>query len=186
MKTLVIHPKDESTDFLNKVYRSIDNLTLVRDQATKNQISAMIRSHDQVMMMGHGTPNGLLSVGQFPGALGYIIDDTFAPLLAEKANSVFIWCNADQFVIKNGLGGFYTGMFISEVAEAYLMGFRDTTQREVDESNGSFVETVGTFADRGPRLMHAAARHKYGRLASHNRVAKHNYERLYVCSPVAQ
>ena len=186
MTTLIIHPKDNSTQFLENVYHDIPDKTVVTGGVSKEFLLKEIKNHQRIMMMGHGTPNGLLSVGQFPGALGYIIDDTFAPLLAEKANSVFIWCNADQFVIKNGLGGFYTGMFISEVAEAYLMGFRDTTQREVDESNGSFVETVGTFADRGPRLMHAAARHKYGRLASHNRVAKHNYERLYVCSPVAQ
>ena len=180
MKTLVIHPKDESTEFLKKAYGSLADLTLVRGDATKNQIRSMIHSHDQVMMMGHGTPSGLLSVGQFPGALGHIIDDSVTPLLAEKENSVFIWCNADQFVIRNELSGFYTGMFISEVGEAYLMGLRGTTQREVDKSNDSFVETIGAFADRGPRLMHAAARHRYGQFTSHNRVAKYNRERLYV------
>jgi len=185
MKTLVIHPRDNSTLFLNKVYDSLDDVTLVRGDITKNQMRDMIRSHDQVMMMGHGTQRGLLSVGQFPGAPGYVIDDSFAPLLAERDNAVYIWCHANKYVNCNRLSGFYTGMFISEVAEAYLMGLGGTTQREVDESNGSFVETIGAFVDRGPRLMHAAAKHRYGQFTSQNRVAKYNHERLYVSSSVA-
>ena len=185
MKTLVIHPKDNSTVFLTKAYESLDDVTLVQGDATKEQIGDMISSHDQIMMMGHGTSDGLLSVGQFPDASGYIIDDSFASLLAEKNNSVFIWCNADQYVNRHQLSGFYTGMFISEVAEAYLMGLDGTTQEEVDESNQTFVETIGALADRGPRLMHAMARHKYGQLTRHNRVARYNHERLYVSAAVA-
>ena len=180
MKKLVIHPKDESTVFLTRTYERLDDVTLVQGDATKEQIRDMIDSHNLIMMLGHGTPGGLLSVGQFPGAPGYVIDDSFVPLLAEKDNCVYIWCNADKYVNRNQLSGFYTGMFISEVAEAYLMGLGGTTQREVDESNNSFVETIGAFSGRGPRLMHAAAKHKYGQLTSHNRVAKYNHERLYV------
>jgi hypothetical protein len=180
MKRLVIHPKDRSTEFLSKVYENLDGVTLVQGDVCKDQIRDLIDCHDQAMIMGHGTPDGLLSVGQFPGSLVHIIDRSFGPQLAEKTNSVFIWCNADEYVNHNELKGFYTGMFISEVTEAYLMGLSGTTQREVDESNISFVETIGAFVDRGPRLMYAAAKHSYGQLTSHNRVAKYNYERLYM------
>ena len=183
MKTLVIHPKDDSTVFLTKVYENLDAVTLVQGGISRDQLKDMVRSHDQIMMMGHGTPYGLMSVGQFNGH-AYVIDGSFAPLLAEKKNSVFIWCNADQYVNCNGLRGFYTGMFISEVAEAKLMGLGDTTKREVDESNDLFVETIGAFADRGPRLMHAAARHKYGQLTGSNRVANYNRKRIYVSKEV--
>ena len=184
MKTLVIHPKDDSTVFLTRVYESLDDVTLVQGGVSRDQLKDMVRSHDQVMMMGHGTPHGLMSVGQFIGH-SYVIDDSFAELLAEKSNSLFIWCNADQYVEYNELSGFYSGMFISEVAEAYMMGLGYTTQTEVDESNNVFVETVGAFADRGPRLIHAAAKHRYGQLTRHNRVAKYNYERLYVSAETA-
>ena len=180
MKKLVIHPKDNTTVFLTRAYERLDDVTLVQGDATKEQVRNMIIAHDQIMMMGHGTSDGLLSVDQFSDAPGYIIDGSFAPLLAEKNNSVFIWCNADQFVNRYQLNGFYTGMFISEVGEAYMMGLGGTTRRDVDESNNSFVETIGAFSGHGPRLMHAAARHKYGQLASHNLVAKYNHERLYV------
>jgi hypothetical protein len=178
--TLIIHPKDESTVFLNKVYAGLQDVKLVQGGVTQAQIIDMIISHDRVMMMGHGTSAGLLSVGRFPGAPLYIVDDSFAPLLAERSNSVFIWCNADQFVTHHKLRGFYTGMFVSEVAEATLMGLGSTTQREVDESNSTFVESIAAFSGHGPRMMHAAARHKYGHLATYNQVAKYNHERLYI------
>jgi hypothetical protein len=35
---------------------------------------------------------------------------------------VFIWCNADQFMKRHQLRGFYSGMFISEVQEALMYG----------------------------------------------------------------
>ena len=181
MKRLVIHPRDRSTAFLTKVYENLDDVTVVQCGVSKPDLKEMVRSHDQIMMMGHGSPYGLFSVGQFPGASGYIIDHSFAPQLAGNNSSVFIWCNADEYVNHNSLKGFCTGMFISEVAEAILMGLGGTTQREVDDSNESFVETIGAFADQGPQLMHAAAKHRYGQLTSHNRVAKYNHERLYVC-----
>ena len=182
MKKLVLHPRDPSTVFLNKVYENLDldEVTLVQGNVSKNQLRELIASHDQVMMLGHGTGAGLLSVGQFPGAPLYIIDDSFAPLLAEKNHSVYIWCHADQFVTRHHLRGFFTGMFVSEVAEASLMGLGSTTQREVDESNNSFVEIVGEFSGHGPHLMHAAARHKYGHIARYNHVAKYNHARLFI------
>ena len=180
MKTLVIHPRDHSTEFLNKVYENLDDVTLVRGGIGQEQIRDLIGCHDQTMMMGHGTPDGLWSVGQFPDALDYVIDASFAPALAEKNNYVFIWCNADQFVTANNLRGFYTGMFISEVLEAEFMGLLNTTQMQVDESNDWFVETVGQVANRGPNLMHAAARYEYGQLAKRNPVAKYNSERIYI------
>ena len=180
MKTLVIHPRDGTTTFLNKVYQDIDEVTLVQGGVNQAQIEDMIESHDQVMMMGHGTADGLWSMGQFPNTAGYIVDGSLAPALAKKNNSVFIWCNADEFVIANDLKGFYTGMFISEVLEAELMGLPNATQVQVEESNEWFVETVGQVATKGPNLMHAAAIHGYGRLADRNPIAKYNHARMYV------
>ena len=180
MKTLVIHPKDDTTTFLDRVYEDLDEVTLVQGGVNQAQLKDMIESHDQVMMMGHGTGHGLWSVGQFPDAATYVIDASLVPVLAEKTNSVFIWCNADQFVTANDLQGFYTGMFISEVLEAEHMGLPHATQTQVDESNDRFVETVGLVADKGAHLMHAAARHGYGRLAQRNPVARYNHARMYI------
>ena len=180
MKTLVIHPRDGTTTFLNRVYEDLNEVTLVRGGADQAQIRDMIDSHDQVMLMGHGTANGLLSVGQFPDVTGYVVDAHLAPALAEKKNAVFIWCNADQYVIANELWGFYTGMFISEVCEAYLMGLTCASERQVKESNVWFGRTVGNAAKRGVEQMYAAATDRYGRLAKCNPVVQYNHARMYI------
>jgi hypothetical protein len=73
MKTLVIHPKDKSTDFLSPIYAGLDNITLVTGGWSQSQIQEAIQTHDQVMMMGHGSPSGLFAVGQFPNENGYVI-----------------------------------------------------------------------------------------------------------------
>ncbi len=196
-------------------------------------------------MMGHGTPQGLLSVGQFnrkptpkpstairakaggpvtkdhikdfytPSTLparepgcddeddwfssrqvgsytptykptyqsyqnysGYIIDDKTADLLRGKKLTA-IWCNADQYIEWNDLGAFYTGMFISETAEATLIGTAGAEQWQVDESNYGFVSVVRRFIDQPDEVLHAALKLEYGKMAEYNPVAKYNYRRLY-------
>jgi hypothetical protein len=65
MKTLIIHPADESTTFLDIVYQNIPNQTLIQGGCSKMDVMKMIKEHDRVMMMGHGSPGGLFSIGQF-------------------------------------------------------------------------------------------------------------------------
>ena len=65
MKTLIVHPKDNSTTFLDVIYKDIPDQTLITGGITKTELKELIKSHDRVMMMGHGSPNGLFSVGQF-------------------------------------------------------------------------------------------------------------------------
>lgn len=113
MKRLIIHTKDESTVFLNPIYEHLSYITLVRHNLPASVMNALIRSHDQVIMMGHGSPHGL-----FGAPLPYIIGDANAEALAEKDNNVFIWCHANEFVKKHKLRGFCTSMFISEDGEA--------------------------------------------------------------------
>ena len=111
MKTLVIHPKDESTKILSTIYENHkDDWTIINNcDIPKSILIDRIKEHDRIIMMGHGTPGGLLNpVG------GYIIDSSFVYLLREKKEFVHIWCNADSFVNKYDLKGFTTGMIISE------------------------------------------------------------------------
>lgn len=178
MKKLVIHPKDRSTTFLKKVYENLDDVTLVQGGVGTFELSDLMETHDQIMMMGHGSPYGLLSMGQFD-AYGYIVGDSLADQLAERDNNIFIWCNADEYVNYHKLKGFYTGMFISEPEEAYWMGLGNTPQAEVDESNTWFVESVNRSANSTPEDLHAYVKHDYGELIHANPVAKYNHERLY-------
>ena len=111
MKTLVIHPKDLTTDFLCPIYESIECKTILRSGLSKDEVADQISVHDRIIMLGHGSPNGLFAVGQFICGNSYIIDNSLAKLLAEKDENIYIWCHANKFVENSNLKGFYTGMF---------------------------------------------------------------------------
>lgn len=183
-KVLIIHPKDDSTTFLDRVYEGIPNKTLITGGISKSELMELIKEHDQVMMMGHGSPTGLFAMGQFIDTRnGYIIDASMVQLLREKSDSVFIWCNADRFVEPNGLDGFYSGMFISEVAEAYYCGLPGTKQDSVDESNYGFVDIIGKYINEDIEPMYEKVTQEYGLIAEENPVALYNFKRLYKSLP---
>ena len=182
MKTLIIHPSDPSTSFLDVVYESIPNKTVITGGITKDEVRKLIEEHDRVMMMGHGSPGGLFAVGQFRdyrSYCSYIIDNTMVPLLSEKDNSVFIWCNADKFVDGFRLKGFYSGMFISEVGEANYCGLPGTPQEVVDESNYGFVNIIAKHINEDTEVIYDNVRNEYGLIAEENPVALYNHKRLY-------
>jgi hypothetical protein len=102
------------------------------------------------------------------------------PLLMEKDNSVFIWCNADRFVDLHGLKGFYSGMFISEVGEAYYCGLPGTKQDVVDESNFGFCNILSEVINEPQEKAYEHVMDKYGLIADSNPVALYNHNRLYL------
>jgi hypothetical protein len=179
MNTLIIHPEDPSTSFLDIVYEPIKNKTIVTGGVSKAEVQQLIREHDRVMMMGHGSPGGLFNVGKFKNCSAYIIDQQMVPLLNEKDNSVFIWCNADKFVDVFKLKGFYSGMFISEVGEAYYCGLPGTEQDQVDESNYGFCNIIAKYINDDKNLIHENVKKEYGIIAENNPVAFYNNNRLY-------
>lgn len=86
MKSLVIHPKDPSTEFLSPIYANLDDKTVVTEGITKTELRILIEIHDQIIILGHGFQYGLVNPGQFPGAGLFIVDDSMAPIL--KKNQV--------------------------------------------------------------------------------------------------
>jgi hypothetical protein len=180
MKTLIIHPEDSSTTFLKAVYQPVPDKTVITGGVTREQLSELIALHDRVMMLGHGCQAGLLSVGQFPGAGIFLVDNRLVPYLEKKKNSVFIWCNADHFVEYYELDGFYSGMFVSEVGEAEVMGLSEITQDVVDQSNHYFGHIAGKYInDSSPATICGNVKREYGVLVPVNPVVSYNHERLY-------
>jgi len=182
INTLVIHPADASTDFLIPIYSNLrsypdfDDTMIIRDGTDKDTIREYIEKYDRVIMMGHGCSSGLFSVGQFEDT-GMIIDHTMVEALSKKKESIYIWCNADQFVERHNLKGFYTGMFISEYSEASVCNVV-ARKGEVERSNSLFAQVVGrninesvnTIWKRTIRAYHIAA----------SEVTEYNGERLYL------
>lgn len=181
-KTLVIHPDDRSTDFLRPIYAGIENKTVVTGGINKAELRELIKSHDRVMMMGHGAPGGLFAMGQFIfHEFEYLIGVNEVELLREKEDNVFIWCNSDQFVNKHNLKGLYSGMFISEVGEATYCGLPRTEQEEVDISNNYFAYLLGELiVNNDLSAAYSALKTEYGQLAESSKVANYNHNRLYL------
>lgn len=179
MKTLIIHPDDRSTDFLRPIYQNIKGATVLTKNISQGRLKKEIQSHDQILMMGHGSPYGLFNYSRIGEGI-YVIGDKQVPLLRDK-QCIFIWCNADQFVERHRLKGLYTGMFISEVKEADYCGV-PTDQGTVDASNFWFADLLGGIltegkADYGKVFEHVKT--SYGELAALNEVADYNNQRWY-------
>ena len=179
MKRLIIHPTDESTDFLAPIYNRLPDVTLVTTGCSRLELMDMIDEHDQVIMLGHGTPGGLLNVSGFRAGM-YIVDALVSEALAAKDNNIFIWCNADQFVNRYKLKGLYSGMFISEVAEASYFKIL-TDQDTVDRSNDTFAKLLGDhlLVSDAMNEIHTSVGHQYQLLAETNDIAKYNSNRWY-------
>ena len=184
-KTLIVHPKDNTTTFLNGVYANIADKTVVQSGVTKKELIELMKNHDRIMMMGHGSPEGLFAVGQFIDKPLYIIDHEMASILEQKRDNIFIWCYASSFMKSTQLAGFGTGMFISEVIEAYSCGLNDFEDKHVDDSNLLFVNEISKLID-----MDSAGIYQnimggvYKNLTEVNPVAKYNYERLHYSETV--
>jgi len=170
MKTLVIHPKDETTDFLSEIYSGKD-WTIINTNISKSALKRAINEHDRIIMLGHGSKQGLIGFNKF------IIGSELVYLLREK-ECVCIWCNADQFVVKYGLKGFYTGMIISEYEEA-LMYCVQTTSEKISHSNLLFAEAVKKSIDKNKDTIVESIKSIYNNIDD-NSVIEFNQQNLYV------
>ena len=179
MKTLVIHPDDKSTYFLCPIYQTIQDKTVLRKGVSKNEIKEQIKIHDRIIMLGHGSPDGLFAVGQFKTDNSYIIDSSLSDMLAEKEENVYIWCHANKFVEKFDLKGFYTGMFVSEILEALYCELPLIEQMVVDESNDGFSKIVSNHINDSKSDIYTNTIKEYQIIANRNLVAAYNIIRIY-------
>lgn len=154
MKTLVLHPWDSSTRFLESIYKG-KGFTEIRIRPSNSEMKRLIKSHDRIIVLGHGTERGMFDTK------GIIwIDSRLVYLLREKMNSVYIWCNADVFVEKYKLHGFYTGMIISDFEEAYIYGVNHKRE-DIDNSNSLFSKIVGEGLNIDTKVMYGKVKESY-------------------------
>ena len=136
MTTLVIHPYDISTNFLDEIYISNKEWKVITKNVSKSYLKREIKNHDRIIFLGHGTELGLLDINN----KRYVIDSTFVYLLKKK-KCIYVWCNADKFINKYGLKGFYTGMIISEINEA-VDNCIMTNSQQLQVSNILFTKSL--------------------------------------------
>ena len=100
-RSLIIHPKDDTTQFLDIVYNPIPNKTIITGGVTLDEVNKLIEEHDRVIMCGHGSPIGLFSVGQFITRKGYVISDSTIDVLKKKNNSICEIPQPQRFLFGN-------------------------------------------------------------------------------------
>jgi hypothetical protein len=132
-KTLVIHPSDITTDFLNVIYQGTD-WTVITHDIPDESLRKLISSHDRIIMLGHGFPGGLFGHNKI------VINSSHVDLLRTK-KLVGIWCFANKFFEPHGLLGIYSDMIISEAQEAEVFGV-EYTDGFIDRSNKLFALAV--------------------------------------------
>lgn len=184
MNTLVIHPQDVTTDCLSVIYENRD-WDVVRDFEIKEKdLRELIKSHDRIIMLGHGTPQGLLAGGYLLGPNKgftrfhhFIIQGNFVDILRGK-ETFSIWCNSDQFFRKYNLPGLHTGMIISEVSEEYYCLGRAWLDEEGMAKNMElFCGTFAKYVDLSPNEMREKV---LGEYIGDDPVTKFNRERIIV------
>ena len=176
-KTLVIHPKDTSTDFLYDIYENHKDWNLIDNcNISDEDLANEIKQYDRIIMLGHGCGVGLLNM--MADHIRCVSGENHAPLLREKKNNVYIWCNSDEFVKKHNLKNcFYTGMIISETEEANMFNIK-TTPYEIEESNVLFAKAIKNNIDKPVNLMYSGVISQYN-TANNSDVMKFNRKNIY-------
>lgn len=152
MKTLVIHPKDNSTDFLKLIYKDKGYDVINSTKISKANLRKAIEKYDRIIMLGHGTPSGLINPNYRIESL-YLIDSSFVDLLKQK-ETISIWCNSDKFFSKYNIKGFHTGMIISECAEQDFVLGKVYLEAESQLKNmEKFSRIVSECIDKTPLEM---------------------------------
>lgn len=124
--TLVIHCEDRSTDMLSQIYNGKGWDVLRDGNIDKTELHELLKTHDRIVCLGHGTSNGLMNI---QGWGGPTIGSEEAPYLKDKKLFV-IWCNADKYFESHGIGNgqFITGNMPSEVGESIGAGCGDISR----------------------------------------------------------
>lgn len=131
MKWLVIHPKDTTTQFLTDCYKNIKDAVVINNpSAPKKMLRKLIREADNVMLLGHGSKNGLFSTVSKKSKYRFdriIVDSQFV----------------DDLRKKNKVIGFALGMFVSELSEADYMSL-PLDEELIEKSNKMLTTTIST------------------------------------------
>lgn len=179
MKTLVLHPQDSSTDFLKPIYANIKRKTVLSKNVSRSKLLAAVRSHDTIIMLGHGSSSGLFNVSNIGKGIWAVGESLVEELRGKQL--IAIWCNSDKFIERHRLPALYSGMFISEVSEAKYCNVQGD-QTMVDESNNTFAALLGNMLGEVPtdlKTVHSLVGESYEELGEVNAVAKYNSDRFY-------
>lgn len=180
---LVVHPKDITTSVLTCLYKGTDS-KIVDHTASKHEIEYMLHhcpSHERIMLLGHGSKNGLFSHTDYnvPELDRIIVGHPHVNHLRHHGENIIgIWCHADKFARKEGLHGLFSGMIILDKWEAEEYGII-TLQHHIEEANEVMFTQLRGFLDEGVPLHEIPKRMKALNDNPSSWLTRFNYDNFY-------
>lgn len=142
---IVIHIDNGTLDaaLLSGIYKGLDNITLCYNRS-KSNIKRILRitGDEPVMLLGHGTPQGLFNISQ----TGFAVGSEHVEWLRNRS-VIGIFCYASDFADRYDLHGFFTSMFISNMEEAVML------QRDKGSSEEDITSQQRLFCERVHALL---------------------------------
>lgn len=182
MRRLIIHPKDHTTDFLAALYEGWQDCEVYRGKLTSKEVNHAFHHclpTTQIMLLGHGSDKGLYyrENSHKEGFDCVMVGHPHRHWLARRHNIVGIFCNADEFARAEGLHGLFTGMIISEMAEAKAYGIC-TTEEELHQENRKFAARLHMLLDSQIPL-HEIPERMRAMDDRHSELTEFNYQRVF-------
>lgn len=172
---IVVHPYDPSTRFLSLIYEDIPGVKFFDSFLQKDAIISSIKEapgDEPILLLGHGSLYGLCDFR----TVGPVIGDTEAGILRDRPNLCGIWCHASVFAHFHDLKGFFSGMFVSEYAEALDEGVQ-ADPGEIEDMNWDFAGRFGELLREGLSMEEIARRLSAPALMTSD-LTEYNYRRL--------
>lgn len=162
------------TKVLSKVYDGVDCTLFYNpsDNDTDAIIDAIENDDGPVVLMGHGSPLGLLNSTMSD----YLIDFRWGNILMKKV-VIGIWCYAAEFADTYCLHGFFTSMFVSNLNEAVDHGVGNTTDETIQSEMDWFCTEVNSYIKNEVPLSQWVDRLQASCHKEHDFV-RYNYEAL--------
>lgn len=179
--TLCLHKSDPTTTMLRQIYEG-KGWDVINDahEFSSDTLNELIDRHERIVMLGHGTPYGLM---------GFISPEQ-APHLEPK-KLFALWCNADAYCntyLPNKKGFFACGNMPSDDGEASCVGFR-VSHKYMDDNITYWCKLCGDVveqclegdADAGCQYIREKYWEKYHEgSANEIGITKYNYVRTKV------
>jgi len=179
MKILIVHPRDKTTDFLKHIYCNLKNVTIIDGNVSKSEIKDLIKCHNRIIFLGHGTTRGLSSLNKFDYKGEYIIDHTFKQLLNKNRENIYLWCDSDKFIQNNNLCGLNFGMFISDLEESKKYGIKNCKKIDIEKSNIYFSKILANCILKSNSDIYHILKNKYLTFSKKNKIAAFNVQRIF-------
>lgn len=133
---------DPDTRVLQQIWEGLDAKILKYERNhifSESEIrEAISNEEDTLIIAGHGD-----GFGCWDPHGGYTLNYNLLPFIKAK-NVIGIWCHASAFAERYNVGGFFSGMFISNVSEAHytLPSVRNVSAQQITASEVKFCKIL--------------------------------------------